>query len=378
MARARPALDERRHPRHEEVNAEACLERIRRLNPSLNAFVEVAQKVPEGALVLAVKDNIDVAGLHAAAGMQAYRERVAARDAPCVAALRAKGAVIVGKTLMDEAALGALGDNPFFGRCHNPLRHGYTAGGSSAGSAAAVAAGLCDAALGTDTLGSVRIPAAYCGIVGFIPSPEVIDTAGVMPLAPSFDRVGVLTPSVRAAGEVTDISLETQALTVGVLPGLEEIASALKKNGHRMTSIAPPDWKALRRAALLLIEREGAQALADVLPSLSLPVRAALTFGRDAAPERVERARAQIDGMRNWMKDCDVVVLPTTPQAAFPFDAPLPENQADYTAPASVLGLPAISIPCGRSPEGLPLGLQLIARRGADSLLLGVAASLEA
>ena len=117
-------------------------------------------------LRLAVKDNIDVAGMPCAAGLQAWRGRVAQRDAPCVAKLRAAGYTVVGKTLMDEAAFGALGDNPWFGRCHNPVRQGYTAGGSSSGSAAVVAAGLCDAALGTDTLGSVRIPASYCGVVG--------------------------------------------------------------------------------------------------------------------------------------------------------------------------------------------------------------------
>ncbi len=100
---------------------------------------------------------------------------------------------------MDEAALGALGDNPVFGRCHNPRAHDHTAGGSSSGSAAAVAAGLCIAALGTDTLGSVRIPASYCGIVGFVPSAGRVDSTGVLPLAPSLDRIGVLARTVADA-----------------------------------------------------------------------------------------------------------------------------------------------------------------------------------
>ena len=119
---------------------------------------------------LAVKDNIDVAGLPTTAGLQAWRNRIAQRDAPVVASLKKRGAVVIGKTLMDEAAFGALGDNPWYGRVHNPARHGYTAGGSSAGSAAAVALGEADLALGTDTLGSVRIPASYCGVVGYVPS----------------------------------------------------------------------------------------------------------------------------------------------------------------------------------------------------------------
>ena len=146
---------------------------------------------------LAVKDNIDVAGLPTTAGLQAWRDRIAQRDAPVVSALKKHGAIVIGKTLMDEAAFGALGDNPWYGRVHNPARHGYTCGGSSAGSAAAVASGEADLALGTDTLGSVRIPASYCGVVGYVPSAGRIDMTGVTPLAPSFDRVGLFTRTVQ-------------------------------------------------------------------------------------------------------------------------------------------------------------------------------------
>ena len=148
----------------------------------LGAFVHYAPQPgglgPLGGMPIAVKDNIDVAGMPSAGGLEPYRGRVAARDALCVERLRNAGATIVGKTLMDEAAFGAVGDNPWFGRCHNPHRHGYSCGGSSAGSAAAVAAGLCEAALGTDTLGSVRIPASYCGVVGYLPSRGLVDKRG--------------------------------------------------------------------------------------------------------------------------------------------------------------------------------------------------------
>lgn len=325
---------------------------------------------------LAVKDNIEVAGMPCAAGLLAWRGRVAQRDAPCVARLKAAGYHVVGKTLMDEAAFGALGDNPYFGRCHNPRRHGYTAGGSSAGSAAAVAAGLADAALGTDTLGSVRIPAAYCGVVGYIPSPGVIPTDGVVPLAPSFDRVGVLAPSVAHAARAAGIRPEFRKATLGVLDETRAVAARLEAGA--IVPMQPLDWKALRRAALLLVEREGARVLAEELASLSLPVRAALQFGRDADAQRVERAHRTVAALSGWPGACDIAVLPTTPGPAFAFDAPPPEDQADYTVPANVLGLPAISVPFGTSADGLPLGMQLVARRGADALLLGVAEALEA
>lgn len=311
---------------------------------------------------LAVKDNIDVAGMPCAGGMEVLRGRIAQTDAPCVARLKAAGYTVVGKTLMDEAAFGATGDNPWFGRCHNPVRHGYTPGGSSAGSAAAVAAGLCDAALGTDTLGSVRIPASYCGVVGYLPGRGLIDSAGVMPLMPEFDRVGVLARSIADAARVASIMagrpIEPRAgASVGHLEGI--------------------DWGALRRAALLLVEVEAARIHAPDNPKLSTLLREALEFGRTASPERIARARERIDEAKRQLDELleryDVLVLPTTPQTAFPFDGPVPPTQADFTVPASIAGLAAISVPA-ETRDGLPLGTQVIGRD--DALVLGAAAAL--
>jgi aspartyl-tRNA(Asn)/glutamyl-tRNA(Gln) amidotransferase subunit A len=315
----------------------------------------------EPGLRLAVKDNIDVGGMPAAGGMEPYRGRIAQRDAPCVARLKAAGYTVVGKTLMDEAAFGALGDNPWFGRCHNPHRHGYTCGGSSAGSAAAVAAGLADVALGTDTLGSVRIPASYCGVVGYLPGRGVIDGTGVMPLMPEYDRVGILAPTVADAARVACVSPRSGA-RVGRLPATIDLA-------------------ALRRAALLLVEIEAARIHAALLDDpdskISPPLRAALQFGRDAAPARVEKAQARIAAARRSLEDtfrhCDVIVLPATPGPAFPFDQPPPESQADYTVLANIAGLAAISVP-GKTVDGLPVGVQ--ATGPDDGLVLGVAAGL--
>ena len=325
-----------------------------------NGFVHYAGGGEPG-LRLAVKDNIDVAGMPTAGGMEPYRGRIAQRDAPCVARLKAAGYTVVGKTLMDEAAFGALGDNPWFGRCHNPHRHGYTCGGSSAGSAAAVAAGLADIALGTDTLGSVRIPASYCGVVGYLPGRGVIDGAGVMPLMPEYDRVGILAPTVSDAARV---------------------ACVTPRSGARVSEVpAAIDLATLRRAALLMVEIEAARIhaalLADPGSKISAGLRAALEFGRDAAPDRIEKAKARIAEARRWLdqalRECDVLVLPTTPGPAFPFDQRPPESQADFTVLASVAGLAAVSVPA-RMMDGLPVGMQ--AMGPDDGLVLGVAAGL--
>jgi Asp-tRNA(Asn)/Glu-tRNA(Gln) amidotransferase A subunit family amidase len=193
------------------------IDRIERFNPALNAFLALdrrravrdaqasgrrwsrgAPRSPLDGVPIGVKVNIAVHGMPWHAGIAAYGDRVADGDADCVSRLRSAGAVILGVLNMHEAALGATTDNAAFGRCHNPHRHDVTPGGSSGGSAAAVAAGLCAAALGTDTLGSVRIPASYCGVFGHKPSHGATATAGVVPLSPTLDSLGFI---ARSAGD---------------------------------------------------------------------------------------------------------------------------------------------------------------------------------
>ena len=333
---------------------------------------------------LAVKDNIDVAGLPTTNGLQAWRNRIASRDAAIVAKLKAAGWTVVTKTLMDEAAFGALGDNPWYGRVHNPHRHGYTAGGSSAGSAAAVASGQADLALGTDTLGSVRIPASYCGVVGYVPSAGTVPMEGVVPLAPSFDRVGYFTRTVEEMIRFTDSKSGSEPdFGVSVLTydeNVQRAAAKLKTAGYSVTQFDTSgfDWGALRRAMLLQIEIEAAPLLLP-LPDLSAPLRAAMQFGQNATPERLARAQATMDAarrtFREWMGDA-LPLLPATPGPAFPFDAAVPVDQADYMTLSSLLGFPAISVPAPVAAGDLPIGVQLVAPLGKDASLLAAAAVL--
>ena len=185
----------------------AALDRIARLNPRIGAFTaidgdgamagaaESAGRIAQGTarplegMTIGVKANIDVAGLATTAGVAARRDEIATSDAAVVRRLREAGAIILGHVNMHEAALGATTDNEAYGDTQNPHRAGFTPGGSSGGSSAAVAAGLCDAALGTDTLGSVRIPAAYCGVYGLKPTNGLVDGDGLVSLAARLDRV---------------------------------------------------------------------------------------------------------------------------------------------------------------------------------------------
>jgi aspartyl-tRNA(Asn)/glutamyl-tRNA(Gln) amidotransferase subunit A len=261
---------------------EAYLSRIERLDPAVGAFVHLDR---EGALAaahesaarwrdraplspldgaaIAVKSNIAVAGLPWTAGAGAYRERIAETDAAAVAALKASGAVILGLVNMEEGALGAVTDNPWFGRTHNPWRRDYTAGGSSGGSAAAVAAGFCAAALGTDTLGSVRLPSAYCGVVGHKPTQGLVSAEGVMELSWTLDHVGVHARSVQDAAllfaaasradrelaeemaVITPFSILKDAPLAALdLSGLDQVEPRWRRaSPARSRPRAPPAWR---------------------------------------------------------------------------------------------------------------------------------------
>jgi aspartyl-tRNA(Asn)/glutamyl-tRNA(Gln) amidotransferase subunit A len=373
-------------------------------------------------LPAAIKDNIDVAGMPTTAGIAAYANRIATEDAPVVARLRAAGVHILGKVAMHEGALGATTDVPR--PCHNPLRHGFTPGGSSGGSAAAVAAGLAPLALGTDTMGSVRIPAAYCGVVGLKPTAGLVPRTGVVPLSPRLDTVGPIAATPRlcalaleaiAGEEAADpasrplppgwravpsaaanphglrIALPQPVLDAPMEPAIlaawEDTVARLRDLGALVTPAPIPGWDpgASRRAGLLLIEAEAAalhEALIDDPAAATAPFRAALAYGRSLTGIRLARALFRLDEARaailRVLDGHDLVLTPTAPQRAFAFDAPVPHDQADFTAIANIAGLPALALPWAAPDGGLPCSVQLLGRPCAEAALVGLAEALTA
>ncbi len=406
----------------------AHLARIAQRNPALQAFVHVCEDLalqqaqasaqrwasgqPRGPLdgvVMALKDNIDVVGMPCTAGTAAYAQRMPAHDAPVYQRLRDAGMVLVGKLNMHEAALGATTDNPVYGRCINPLRDGFTPGGSSGGSAAAVADHLCTIAMGTDTMGSVRIPAAYCGVMGMIPTRTRIPMDGIVPLSPTLDVAGPLARSghdlaqtmacllgIRQAPAVqTDV---WNGLRVGILPQTDEVDMApavhqawqttqqrLQAQGAQVQSVLLPDWSPARNRlhALLMSEWEGADywlnALGPELPGLSVGLQKMLHYGARLGPEKRQASQAAIDGLRAQgaalFADIDVLLLPTTPHTSFAHTEAAPASQADWACLANMLGAPALSFPC--PTEGLPVSCQLLAAPGQDERLLSLACALD-
>jgi aspartyl-tRNA(Asn)/glutamyl-tRNA(Gln) amidotransferase subunit A len=396
---------------------EERLERIARLNPWLHAFLSVdaagarqaardaeARRVagqplsPIDGMPIGIKANVAVTGWPFHAGIGAYRARIAADDAACVARLRAGGAVLLGLLNMDEAALGDTTDNPVFGRTENPLRAGFTAGGSSGGAAAAVAAGLCVAALGTDTLGSVRIPAAYCGIVGHKLPAGAISAAGVAPLAPGFDSIGILanTPAAAASvrcwlgGQNGAPTLENFG-SIGVLPvegtdtdpaiatALDQVVEKARRLGLAVHPIAPLDHalRDIAKAALLVVELEAAAIHAverDRNPAgFSTQFHAMLDWAlaqpavrRDAARMLIEEAGVEI---RRLFAPHGAVLMPSTPCSAFGFGADRPRNTAVFTALANISGLAATAFPAGNR-QTMPLSVQAVGEDEAKCLFL--------
>lgn len=368
------------------------------MSDRFNAFVDrdPAAGFGSGPLALTtvgVKSNIAVAGLPWTAGMGLRRGMIAERDAEVVARLREAGAAILGTLNMHEAAFGSTTSNPFYGDTFNPHREGFTPGGSSGGSGAAVAAGLCDASLGTDTLGSIRIPAAYCGVYGLKPTADAVPTQGLVPLDLRFDTIGPLARDLDTLERVWRAIADdpgrntstTRLIALGTPP--VECESAIERAWNTAREAIglpeellslPGSLDAIRLAAFAGIGRAFAADLGDALgsegvsPELRFIVRAALDLPFDEALLAATR-----EALLGALGDDGVMVLPTAPQVAFAHTPRPPASQSLFTGLANVAGLPALAIPAGKDERGLPVGVQLIGPPGSEPALIALARALK-
>ena len=354
---------------------------------------------PLDGVPFAVKANLDVAGLSTTAGTGVVRD-AANRDADVVAHLRGLGAIPVVTTTLAEAAIGSVTINPHTGTCVSPHDVSRNAGGSSGGSAAAVAGGLVQFALGTDTMGSVRIPAACCGIAGWKPTRGALSLRGLVPLSTPLDTVGVLAPTCAdllliaeelLAGDDSDpapivrvgIASFTADADASAQDAIATAAGQLRTAGCTVSHVGLTiDTAMVRRRGLLLCEAEASQfrgaAVDGDPPGLSEGLRALMRFGRDAGPESVsvaEQVRADVEAVvRSALFDVDVLLLPTLPGPPPARDED-PADLADFTAFVNLAGVPAVSVPTSVTATGedLPRSVQLVGRHGADLALLRLA-----
>jgi aspartyl-tRNA(Asn)/glutamyl-tRNA(Gln) amidotransferase subunit A len=419
---------------------DACLRRIDELQASLNAFIRVMadqarrdaetldrelaagrDRGPLHGVPIAVKDIIDIGGVPTTAASRVREGHVAAADAPVITRLRAAGAVIIGKTNLDEFAFGTMSENSAFGAVRHPLDPARSPGGSSGGSAVAVAAGMALAALGTDTGGSIRIPSAACGTSGLKPTIGEISTQGVVPLSPTLDHVG---PFARTVGDVrllyqamsrtdlqssgTDLPRSVSNLRLGIPRGyltdlldadvrtcFDETAATLRSAGATITDASVLHASTTPAVYMHIHSSEGATYHArtlDAVPDRYTPVvRCRLEVGRYVLAQDYHRAmegrellRREVDAA---LEDCDALVLPTLPIAApvrgaesvLVNGAPEPVRalMLRLTQLFNVTGHPAISIPSGITSDGLPVGLQIVGHRDRTGDLLYAAQAVE-
>jgi aspartyl-tRNA(Asn)/glutamyl-tRNA(Gln) amidotransferase subunit A len=425
----------------------AALDRIERLNPTLNAFLEVLteraldraaqadrdlragdDRGPLHGIPIGLKDLFDMRGVRTTAGSRIY-DYIAKQDSTVVEKLEAAGAVIVGKQNMHELAYGITSANPHFGPVRNPWNPDHIPGGSSGGSGAAVAAGMVFAAIGTDTGGSIRIPAAFCGVVGLKPTYGLVSRFGAVPLSPNLDHFGPFARNVRDAATVLnavagydprdETSIEPALMDYVPQEGCS-IRGLRIGFDEKCFGRIDPEVDAPVRAALAAATSMGAQVRPVHLPDLAAVNTVGLTillaeatamaepylnqrdhFGADVlelldkgrlvpATEYIhaQRARRKLEiEFRVLWSQVDCLILPSIPippprigeltvQLAGE-DEPVRPVVTRLTRPLNVLGLPAISIPCGLSSAGLPIGLQIAGPELQEALVLRIAAALE-
>jgi aspartyl-tRNA(Asn)/glutamyl-tRNA(Gln) amidotransferase subunit A len=425
------------------------LKRIARIEPTLRAFItiteesakaqaaqadqELAAGVDRGLLhgiPIAVKDVFSTRGIRTTCGSKLFANLIPERDAAVVERLKAAGAVIVGKNNMHELAYGITSSNPHFGTVRNPWDPERIPGGSSGGSGSAVAAGLVFMAMGSDTGGSIRIPASFCGTVGLKPTFGRVSRYGVLPLDFSLDHMGPLSRSVRDAALTLDVlagfdSRDDTSSRKPVEPYLPSEAASIQgvriglPDGFYFERIAPAVAEAVRRAAVVA-ERAGAVVVPVRLPDIAnlntigriiLLCEASATmerylarredFGTDVLAlldqgrlipatdyinaQRIRRALRQ--EFQSVWKQVDCLLTPTTPTSAPRIGQTtlkLGSDEEDVRIASTrlvrginVLGLPALSLPCGFDEQGLPLGLQIIGRSFQEALILRVGAAVE-
>lgn len=435
---------------------EMFLRRIEKKNPALNAFLTgtadhalAAARRAEKQLrrrggsrstrslllgiPITLKDNIWTRGIRSTAGSKVLRNFIPPEDATVVRKLARAGAVLLGKTNLNEFAYGITGGNEHYGPVRNPWALDRISGGSSSGSAAAVAAGLCAASIGTDTGGSIRVPSAFCGTVGLKPTFGRVSVFGTMPLSPSLDHVGPIARSVGDAAILLGAIAGRDSLDPTSSPtAVDDYFTATRKPLRKFRLGRPrehywerldPEVRRLAEAAVRDLEKCGGTvsevSLPHLKPSLdaateislaeALHVHEAAGYFPTRAAEYSEEVRERIESgakipahrylagfdvkkrllaeFEEAFRSVDAIVAPTEPIAAPPIGAESVRIDGvevgaraaivGHCRPANFTGLPAISLPCGFTREGLPVGLQLIGRAFGEASLLQIARSYE-
>jgi aspartyl-tRNA(Asn)/glutamyl-tRNA(Gln) amidotransferase subunit A len=423
----------------------ACVKAIDERNPKLNAFLHVNREAAGPGLPIAIKDNIVTTGMPTTCASRILTDFTSPFDATAVARLRDRGCVLVGKTNLDEFAMGSSTEHSAFGPTRNPWDRARVAGGSSGGSAAAVAARMVPAALGSETGGSVRQPAALCGVVGVKPTYGRVSRWGLVAFASGLDQIGIVTKTVRESAEILGViagrdPLDSTSSDVPVDDYLADLGSGVKGLRFGVVTEAVEQLRGEVRenfdAALDVFRRSGATVEPASVPTIGYAIAIyyivanaeasanlsrfdGIRYGRrsprartledvyfdsrgegfgaevkrrimlgtfalssgyyDAYYGRAQKVRAKLrQDVAEAFRSFDYLVTPTTPEPAFAIgekaDDPLSMYLSDiFTAPANLVGIPAIAVPSGFSREGLPLSLQIMGPHFSERALFRAA-----
>lgn len=366
-----------------------CLERIERLQPQLNAFITLtAEQALQAACVaeaeiqqgnwrgplhgipVGIKDFFDTAGIRTTAAFAPLKDRVPEKDAEVVRQLKEAGAIILGKLNMHELGMGTTSLQSFFGAVHNPWNSNYVAGGSSGGSAAAIAAGLCYATVDTDAVGSCRLPAACCGVVGFKGTYGLLSTQGILEGQEADDFIILLGHTSVMARSVEDIALLLNVLARSAEVGKTDYRQAFAFEKKPVIGIATHFKASDEVRAAFTRARETFQALGYSTREIDAPIELPALDLANIEARRVAFSQ-------ELFQEIDVLLLPTTTDTTPTIEAAA-AGGAQAVAPDNTFfcnyyGLPALSLPCGFSSNGLPLGFQVIGPRWGENNVLNVA-----
>ena len=357
-----------------------------------------------------VKPNIRVESFPYTGGIKEYESSISLTDDPLITNIKNNGGIIIGSTNMDEAAFGGDTSSSFYGRCINPINKNLSVGGSSGGSAAAISAGIVKYSIGTDTMGSVRIPASYCGVVGYKPSSLICSNRDLILLSDTYDTIGFMSNKVNNISNIyvlinclnykkSEIKIKnkeikcivpTQVLEGEIKPNVLKdfkfTISKLKKNNINIVIKNLDFWSPNyhRKALLKIVEHEGAQNLNELIDNdksqITDNLRKNLLYGKNIKSKEIQTLKFELNKLKNKIEllfeDYDLIITPTTPQNSFNISDKTPENQANFTCLANIADLPSLCLPF-YSKNKQPSSLQLISSNMNDEFLIEISSVFE-
>ena len=364
----------------------------------------------DGTLI-AVKSNIQVKGFPFTGGIEEYKYINSDYNDPLIDLIKTNGGIIIGLTNMDEAAFGGDTSTSFYGTCENPLNTNCSVGGSSGGSAAAISSGLVNYAIGTDTMGSVRIPASYCGITSFKPSSTLNSNNFIKKLSNTYDTIGYmgkkmininnLVQCINQKIEIKKVDINflknrnfvvpnqifESDINDDVLQNFKSIISKLIKNNinikHKDLNYWEPNNH--RKALLKIVEYEGSKNLKKLLDNnkskISDSLRKNLIYGKNLNDNIIKDIKNDLENLKQniniFFENNDLIIMPTTPQTTFNRMLEIPYNQANFTSLANIADLPAITLPIIQKESKKPFSLQIMSSNKNDQNLLKISSYLE-